>query len=148
MKNRTLLSLIEMLIMVMVFSVSAAICLRAFVFADRTSRSTENIAEAALRAQSAAELMQRFHGSAGEAAAVFGGSVDNGSDPDDNLWTAGFDEDWKLTGPLAGAAFVLEAEETGGTDLLGEGTVRVRYADGGLIFEIPVCWQKEADDER
>ncbi|MBO5999643.1 MAG: hypothetical protein J6P87_08130 [Lachnospiraceae bacterium] len=147
MKNRTLLSLIEMLIMVLVFSVSAAICLKAFVFADRTSRSTENLAEAAVKAQSAAELMQRFHGSAGEAAAEFGGEVSL-ERAGAGRWAAGFDENWKKTASAAGAAYILEAEETGGTDFLGEGTVSVRNAVDELIFEIPVSWQKEADDER
>ena len=62
MKNRTILSLIEMLIMVMVFAVAAAICLRAFVWADLTSRDSKEAAAAALKAEEAAEILQHFEG--------------------------------------------------------------------------------------
>lgn len=150
MRNRTLLSLIEMLIMVMVFTVSAAICLRAFVYADRTSRASEEAAEAAVRAQSAAELMQHFEGDTAKAAAVYGGACCA-----DGIWTAAFDDGWKLLdsagaaadgGRTSAAAYYMETKAESGADssaLLGEGSITVRNAAGDTVFEIPVCWQQD-----
>ena len=146
MKNRTLLSLIEMLIMVMVFSVAAAICLRAFVFADSNSRSGEETARAAMLAQSAAEVMQRCAGDTAEAAEMFGGhSTDEGG------WEADISSEWKVTEQPAGYRLVVEvadqknsAAAASGSRLLGEATVRVLNASGDEIFSIPVCWQEKA----
>lgn len=140
MRNRTLLSLIEMLIMVMVFTVSAAICLKAFVYAGQTSRSTQEEAEAAVRAQSAAELMQHFAGDMQKAAEVYGGAVGT-----DGVWTAAFDGDWELLEAPAGVAYYMETEAGDDADAyLGEGSVTVRNAAGEVLFGIPVCWQKGA----
>ncbi len=155
MRNRTLLSLIEMLIMVMVFTVTAAICLRAFVYADRTSRVSEEAAEAAVRAQSAAELMQHFAGDTARAAAVYGGTCSA-----DGVWTAAFDEDWKLlegdgagtAGGSTAAAYYMETKAENGpaaggsSAFLGEGSVIVRNAAGDELFGIPVCWQQDGTD--
>ena len=140
MRNRTLLSLIEMLIMVMVFSVAAAICLRAFVFADSTSREGEETARAAMLAQSAAELMQRYEGDTDAAAQVFGGSSTA-----EGRWEAGIGSDWKVTEQDAQYRLVVEVLENSGSRLLGEATVKVQSSAGDVIFEIPVCWQENGE---
>ena len=58
MKNRASLTLMEMLIMVLVFSLSAAICLGLFAGADRLSEETSRQDRAVILAQNAAEALK------------------------------------------------------------------------------------------
>ena len=148
MKNRTLLSLIEMLLMVMVFAVASAICLRAFVRADRISRDGSVKAEAALLADSYGALFKEVRGDAGEAAERHGGTLLKESDGP--VWMVCFDREWNPV-PETEAVYILRAKQAEGaasggaaqeSGYLGEGTVTVVRADGEELFAIPVCWQK------
>ncbi len=58
MRSRTPLVLMEQLVMVLVFALSAAFCLRIFVLSDRISRENEATTHAALLAQNTAELLK------------------------------------------------------------------------------------------
>lgn len=58
MKHRASLSLMEQLIMVLIFALAAAMCLSLFAKADAISRETAQKGEAAVLAQSAAELLK------------------------------------------------------------------------------------------
>lgn len=58
MRNKTLLVLLEQLVMVLVFALSAAFCLRVFVLSDRISREQETMTQAVLQAQNMAELLK------------------------------------------------------------------------------------------
>ena len=58
MKSRASLQLIEQLIMVLVFALAAALCLRAFAEADSIAARTACRDEAVLTAQNAAELLK------------------------------------------------------------------------------------------
>ena len=143
MRNRTLLSLMEMLIMVMVFSAAAAICLRAFVYADSQSRESGRQAQAALLAQSAAEVLAYSRGDLEEAAATFGGACE-----EDGIWTVYFDENGKAC-EEASAFFTLEA--AAGTQVnafTAETTILVKDPSGAEIFSIPAAWQTESGGGR
>lgn len=63
MKNRALLSLMEQLIMVLVFSLAAAVCLRLFGAADVLALETARRDEAVLAARNAAELLKAGYSS-------------------------------------------------------------------------------------
>lgn len=58
MKNRASLSLMELLIMVLVFSLAAAVCLRLFVAAGEISEEITRQDEAVVMAQNAAEALK------------------------------------------------------------------------------------------
>ena len=62
MKNKTSLTLLELLIMIMVFALAAALCLRVFVFSGQLSASDRNKAAAQAAAQNAAELLKAEKG--------------------------------------------------------------------------------------
>lgn len=79
MKNRASLVLMEQLVMILVFALSAALCLRLFVAADSLSRETELQDQAVVLAQNGAETMKACHGSFSEAAQLLGGNFSGGS---------------------------------------------------------------------
>lgn len=62
MKNRASLVLMELLVMILVFALAAALCLQAFVGADTISRTTELQDEAVLLAQNTAESLKATKG--------------------------------------------------------------------------------------
>lgn len=58
MKNRASFVLMEQLIMILVVALAAVVCLRAFVWSDRTSRELEQRDKAVLLCQNAAETIK------------------------------------------------------------------------------------------
>lgn len=58
MKNRAFLTLMELLVMVLVFSLAAAICLRLFAAADTLSDAVSRQDRAVILAQNAAEALK------------------------------------------------------------------------------------------
>ena len=58
MKDKTPLLLIEQLIMILVFALTAALCLRGFAYADGLSQKIYQQEQAAILAQSAAETLK------------------------------------------------------------------------------------------
>ncbi len=114
MKDKTALALIEQAVMLLVFLLAAALCLRAFAWADSASRHREAADRALTQAQSAAEQIKHRKGDLEAAAASWGGSVDGRG------WVITFDEAWTQT--ENGGCFFLRA------------TFRIR--------EIP-CWERQ-----
>ena len=76
MKNKTPLVLMELVIMLLVFSVAAGLCLRAFAGAERISRTGEEDDRAVAAAQNGAELTKFYAGDLETAAAERGGAWD------------------------------------------------------------------------
>lgn len=62
MKNKTSLQLMELLIMILVFALSAAICLQIFVKAKDISASSSQLDKAVILAQNAAEILKSTAG--------------------------------------------------------------------------------------
>ena len=58
MKNKTTLLLMELLLMVLVFALASAICLKVFVRSHEISEQTQNRSRAVLAAQNAAEAVK------------------------------------------------------------------------------------------
>ena len=114
MKNRAVLSLMEQILMVLVFAVAAAICLRVFTFADRISKEAASEDAAYLLAQNVAEEIKNTCGA--------------------SLGESGCE--WEKNGLMLKA----EPEETGNRFL---GGAAVTVFDGEKILcELPVRWQK------
>ena len=62
MKHRASLTLMELLVMVLVFALAAAVCLRCFAAAAVTARETDLQTRAALLAQNGAEILKASAG--------------------------------------------------------------------------------------
>ena len=67
MKSKAPLSLMEQMVMLLVFALAAALCLQAFVKSDRISRESEARDRAALLCQSVAEAVRHNGGDLGAA---------------------------------------------------------------------------------
>ena len=86
MKSKAPLPLMEQLIMVLVFALTAALCLQGFSLADRFSNHQEAQAKAVVMAQNAAEMLKYTHGDFVAASEHLGGFVD------DSAWYIAYDE--------------------------------------------------------
>ena len=91
MKSKAPLSLMEQLIMLLVFSLAAALCLQVFVLSSQMSRRCDARNQAELRIQNAAEILKASRGDLSQCEAVLGGSVR------DEGWEIYYDAKWKET---------------------------------------------------
>lgn len=124
MKNKTSLVFLEQLIMVLVFALAAAACLRCFVYADQLSREIAHQDQAVILAQNGAEILKSCSGDLSEAAAHL-----NGTRKGETL-TAAYQD------------LTLEIKKSGsGIPGLGQADVRVTL-EGETLFSLEVCWQE------
>ena len=121
MRSKTSLMLIELLIMLLVFILAAALCLQAFLWADGTSNRSAQRDREIVAAQSGAELTRHYAGDLETAAAEQGGTWDGES------WTF-VTNDCQVTVTLLPEQYPYL------------GTAQVCAGD----VELCVSWQKEA----
>lgn len=121
MKNKASLPLMEQLIMILVFAMTAALCLQGFSAANKMSQRQEQMSRAVVLAQNAAETLKGTGGDY-EALAKMTDTVYN------DLTNA---EPYYLT---------VTPMETA-DPLLGSACVQVFFEEE-LIFEISVAWQE------
>ena len=120
MRDKATLTLMELLIMVLVFSLAAALCLKAFVWSTQKTRENRIIAGAAVAAQTAAEEMKAArHAEAGSRA---------------------YDENWQ---PAQDGCYVLKTEPFH-AELLGGAEITVEDRTGSELFRLMVRWQEDA----
>ena len=74
-RSKAPLSLMEQLIMILVFAFAAAICLQAFVYSDRLSKDGTVRETAAMRATEVIETCKAYHGDMKKAADALGGEL-------------------------------------------------------------------------
>lgn len=141
MREKTPLLLMEQVVMILVFALAAAVCLKAFALSYEISRESEAKDRAAIAAQNAAELMKHHGGSAEEAlqaaAAELGGKISGKS------CYINYDEGWNTADSQA--AYLLEATTADTTD--GLAGVEIRVLDCGetgteSLFSLTVLWQE------
>lgn len=131
MRNRSTLVLLEQALMVLVFAAAAALCLRAFVWADGHSADNAARDRAVLAAENAAETLKGCRGDAAAAAAMLGGSWDGAV--------------WRI--PLPDSGGTVEARLCPPRlAYLGEAEVTVTAADGRELVRLPVSWQEVRAD--
>ena len=124
MKQKMPKMLIELAVMLLVFALAAALCLKGFAWADRTSRLQEQKEQAWQQLHNHAQRIQSAPQS-------------------DWQETLAFDEAWQLTEDEP--AFVLHAvREATENALLGAATVTVQTAEGQILAQSRVCWQEVA----
>lgn len=76
MSRRQILGLIEMAVMLVVFALAAALCLRIFAWADRRAEEIGRKDEALVQMQNAAEVLRHYDGDFAAAAKHYGGNWD------------------------------------------------------------------------
>ena len=141
MKNKAPLALMEQLIMILVFALASALCLRLFVYSDRVSVSGAARDQAAAVVQNAAEALKLSGGSMESLAHMLGGEADA------DIWRMGYDSSWQETDEKR-PAFIAQAKITGDDiPLMGSAEVSASTADGKPLFQVTVCWQEESDGQ-
>lgn len=136
MRSRAPLALMEQAVMVLVFALAAALCLRAFVLADGISRRVEATDHAVLWAESAADTLKARKGDLARAAAELGGNLDG------QRWIIPLDETWQETAGESAYTLTARPVETG-RPLLGKAQIDVAEKNGERLFSLEVCWQEE-----
>lgn len=138
MRDKTPLVLIEQLIMLLVFALAAALCLRAFTWADQESLRGEARDRAVLTAELAAETLKHHRGDFAAAAAEFGGSWDG------EVWQIGYNGQWL---PAEDAVYTLRASQiTDDLAYLGRAEISVFDKDGNCLIQLPLAWQEVGTD--
>lgn len=147
-RDKTSLLLMEQLVTLLVFALAAAICLQAFVTADRRSRRMEARDRAAVLCQNTAETLRHNRGDF----AAAGGALNAQSRDGDSL-TVFYDADWQPAdagspnvyplGYTLGACRV----ETGVPGLGKAAVWAVEDETGEELFRLETAWQEVMGDE-
>ena len=135
MKNKTSLTLMELVIMLAVFALAAALCLHSFMWADTQSRLSQDRSAAYILAQNAAELI-KYH--KGDLSAV-------DVDAHEGQLVAQYDQD--LRPVSCDGIFTLRVTKIDTPPLLGSAQVSVTGKDGSVLAVLDVCWQEVAEYE-
>lgn len=134
-KSKSSLFLLEFTFAILIFSLSAAICMQVFASAKRTSQNSDELSSALVCAQSAAEAFKATGGSLDAVASILGGAF-NGRDE----VAVSYDADWRrttnppcytllLTSPGDGAASA-RVYKAGAAEPVYELEIRVPGGDG------------------
>ena len=151
MRNKSALSgsglfLIELLFGLMIFALTAAICLEIFVGSHQISNESSKLNHAVIKAQSGAECFKAAHGDLGETAMLLNGYLVEESD---TVWQY-FDSDWNAVfgiqrdsdGKPVNADYTLEVRRLSTQARYTSAEVVVNDVSGNLIFSIPVAaWE-------
>ncbi|MGE4277465.1 MAG: hypothetical protein AB7E30_09875 [Lawsonibacter sp.] len=140
MRSKAPLALMELTIMVLVFALAAALCLRAFTWSDARSIRNEARDQAVLQAESAAEVLKHSQGDFAQASAILGGSWDG------STWTISYDTQWQTTDGPSSYALSVQPEDSGQL-YLGQANVEVIDADGASLVQLTVCWQEVSEHD-
>jgi hypothetical protein len=127
----------EQVVMVLVFALAAALCLRVFAFSDRMSERNSDIDHAVLLAQNTAELLKAC-GGVEEAAAVAGGTIRQ------MMWSTYYDAQLNPVEDQADAYYVVDTLPiNSGVEGLGKAAIEVFRHDGNTgLFFITAAWQE------
>jgi hypothetical protein len=140
MRSKAPLALIEQSIMLLVFAMASALCLRAFVWSDARSKYSERRDRAIIQVQSTAEVLKNCHGDFEKAADIQGGSWDESS------WLIWYDEEWEQSED-EGEYYVRVVPEETDEDYLGAARIEAAQANGGPLVSFKVCWQEVEQNE-
>ena len=120
MRSKAPLALMEQAVMLLVFALAAALCVRIFVSADQLFRRNEARDRAVLEAQNAAETLKRS-----------GGIIE-----------MSYDADWQPTEGEAAYRLTTACTESPNA-YLWTAEVTVSASDGTVLFTLPVAGQRQ-----
>lgn len=138
MRSKAPLSAIEQVIMLLIFALAAAVCLRGFAWADSTSKHNRNCDLAMAEAQNAAAILQNNGGDLTAAAEIMGGRVE------EECWGIDYNEQWEQTDTEGKFALLVRFRPSPALVSVAEITVA---GDGERLAELKVSWQEVAADE-
>ena len=139
-KSKSTLALMEQVIMILVFAVTAAFCVQAFVKAELLSRQLSERDKAVGVCQTAAETVKALHGNMEQAADFLGGTAGK------EEFVLYYSKTWEhVSKQEAEYTLLLSLQEE--TEYLAKGEVTVFSATGEEIFSLPVNWQREVSHE-
>ena len=138
MRSKTPLALMEQVIMVLVFALAAALCLRAFVLSDRISRDCEERDRAVPAVQTVAEILKNCRGDFAETERLAEAALDNA-----DIVVYDSDDRESAEDALCIAILPLAAE----SELLGSAEVAALSGDGDVILSLRVSWQEVSGNE-
>ncbi len=138
MRNKSILVLIEHMVMILVFALAAAVCLRMFALSDKLSRQYEATDRAVFAAQNVAETLKK------------NGLVWLTEQPEvlhtkENTWAILYDENWEMTEAetMVYAIVVKVSEDTDA--FLWKAELVVTTDTGEELFRLPVAAQNGAE---
>lgn len=124
MRNRAALTLLELLVMVLVFALAAAVCLQCFAEAALIRRETACLDRAVILAQNGAEILKAGSGDLEKAAALLDGAVSGNS----------------LTAEQEGLTLTIQKQDS---PIPGLGCALAEVTAGGeYLFSLTVAWQE------
>jgi len=151
MRSKAPLALMEQLIMVLVFALAAALCLRAFVLADQMSERSAARDRAVMECQTAAEILKASGGDMGHAFADLAQKMNAAGSL--GIMQIGYDKDWNRLPPEKSEDFVYIVDIQGvPADVDGLWKADIRAAanedisvggSGEDLFRMSVTWQME-----
>lgn len=144
MKDKAPLVLMEQTVMVLIFALAAAVCVRAFVLSDNISKTNAARDTAVLRAESAAEIYKNCRGIGTTAVARYGGSVKDG------VWTVYWNDAWKQVKTADDAAYRLRIQpQTSEYPRMESAEVKLASLgkSGKQLVSFPLAWQEADGDE-
>lgn len=150
MRSKAPLVLMEQAVMVLVFALAAALCVRVFAWCDRTSERLSDRSRAVIRAENAAEILKN-EGSGGKTVESVLDSVaeklgaSDAAEGQEPCVLILYDKDWNVAGERESAAYGLWAEPAdSGEAGLAVAHIRVKkLGDAEALFELDVAWQTE-----
>lgn len=136
-RSKVPLVLMEQLVMLLVFALAAAACLRIFVFADRASRQVQDRDRAAELVQNTAQVLRHTGGDFSRAAELLGARH-----WDENSLMIDYDGEWALASDTT--RYTLGASrDSSDTPYLGKGEVWCRdEAEERELFRLEIAWQE------
>ena len=140
MKSKAPLSLMEQLIMLLVFSLAAALCLQVFVLSSQMSRRCDARNQAEIRIQNAAEILKASQGDLSQCESVLGGSVR------EEGWEIYYDAKWKETSAEQAVYQLAIRPITTDLPLLGSAQIYAMRESDDLLSEVTVSWQEAIDE--
>ena len=137
MRTKQTLVLMECIVMIMVFSLCAVICVKAFVWANETAQENKDLSMAMMAVQNAAEAVKGCSGDFAEAAECLG----HRSCETESM-TLCFNENWEAVCEEEAAFYITGQITDSGMDLLGQAELLATRQNGTELFSLTVCWQE------
>jgi hypothetical protein len=140
-KSKSFLPIIEILIMILFFSICSAVCLGTFSLSSEISDHSEILDVASIKAQNTAEVLKSTKGDLERSSSLLGGYVDN-----DRLLISFSKDGQVIDDPIEGGkradGFELVVTRLECSEKLLEGANISVLQGEEIIYELTVHWQK------
>lgn len=141
-KSKAPLVLMEQVIMVLVFSLAAALCVQAFALSGTISKKLVKRDHAMAVSQTMAETIKACGGNMARAQKELGGRIDG------ETLTLSYDADWNQVSDEKLAVYFAIFKQTKMEQLCGHGQVSVTERESQKeLFSLEIVWQEELTDE-